>query len=261
MRLLTATNHKIQLVTDAAADIEAWGSYVDNASGTITAGGPGVLASITTATTTDVIGVPGASTQRNVTELGCRNNHGSTACNVSWNFIDGTSTVTHYKVNLLAGESCGMDENGNWWHKDSNGGDYPALGNIATQADMEAGTSTTVVVTPGVVQYHPGVAKFWVVAGTTGNILTSYNVTSLTDTGTGVLAITIATDFSSVDYCISVSVEATATTWAVANCRECHIRSATRAVGTVSVDCVDNTATTSLVKDPTTWHVSGHGDQ
>ena len=261
MRLLTATNHKIQLVTSASSDVEAWASYVDNASGTITPGGPGVIASITSNTTTDIVGVPGSSTQRNVTELGCRNNHASTSNDVSWNFIDGTNTVTLFKVTLLAGESCGMDENGNWWHKDANGGDYPAIGNAAAQADMEAATSTTLFVTPNAMKWHPGVNKFWGLFDAAGATTAGYNVDSPTDNGTGDITVNITTDFSSASWCASVTVEMTATTYGVANARTGHVRSGGQAAGTLRCDCIDGTATTQLVKDPTKWHISGWGDQ
>lgn len=261
MFLLTATNQKVQLVTDAIADVEAYGSYVDNASGTITAGGSGTLASITSATTTDIIGVPGASTQRNVTSLGARNNHASTSVNVTWNYIDGTSTVTMMKVNLLPGEAIIMDENGNWTHYDSNGGPYPAIGNAAVQANMEAATSLTLFVPPGMVKHHPGVNKFWGLFDAAGATTAGYNVDAPTDNGTGDITVNITTDFSSASWCASVTVEMTATTYAVANARTGHVRSGGQAAGTCRCDCIDGTATTQLVKDPTKWHISGWGDQ
>lgn len=77
----------------------------------------------------------------------------------------------------------------------------------ATQSEQEAGTSTTAMVTPGRQQYHPSAAKCWVVADMAGNIGASYNMTSVTDTGTGVVTLTIATDFSSGSYCAVVSVD------------------------------------------------------
>jgi hypothetical protein len=72
----------------------------------------------------------------------------------------------------------------------------------ATQAEMEAATSNTVAATPSNTQFHPGTAKVWLNCGTTGNILASYNVTSVSDTGTGHVTVTIATDFSSANYSI-----------------------------------------------------------
>lgn len=131
---------------------------------------------------------------------------------------------------------------------------------IAIQSEMETGTDVVRAVTPGRQHFHQSAAKFWLKAGITGNLLASYNITSVSDTGTGVMGVTIGTDISSANYAVSVSVEATTTTWAVANARECHIRSATLASTGFSVDCIDNTVTTNAVRDPTTWHCIGFGD-
>lgn len=76
----------------------------------------------------------------------------------------------------------------------------------ASQSDQETGTSTITYVTPGRQQYHPSAAKFWLQVtdsgGTTHTIVTSYNITSITDGATGLYSVTIATDFSSANYCI-----------------------------------------------------------
>lgn len=77
----------------------------------------------------------------------------------------------------------------------------------ASQAEMEAGSSTSVFCSPGRQQYHPGSAKAWVKADANGNILSSYNIASVSDLGVGALAVTIATDFSSADYAIAVSYQ------------------------------------------------------
>lgn len=70
----------------------------------------------------------------------------------------------------------------------------------ASQADQETGTSTTAVVTPGRQQFHASAAKAWVryehVTGTPTN-RASYNVTSLTDNGTGDTSVVFTTSFSS----------------------------------------------------------------
>jgi len=69
----------------------------------------------------------------------------------------------------------------------------------ATQAEMEAASSNTVAATPSNTQYHPGVAKCWLVTagGGSPSITASRNITSITDDGVGLLTVTIATDFSS----------------------------------------------------------------
>lgn len=258
-----STSDKIQLVTDATADIEvaySWISVNTAAPPVVQDVDSDALASITTATTTDIL-VGAASTKKRLGFTSITNNHASTSCTVTVQLTNGTSTSVIIKVALLAGEELHFNGASTWLHYDSNGGLYPSVGNAATQAEMEAGTATNKYVTPQGVNWHPGVAKFWVKAGVTGNILASWNVTSLTDNGTGDITVTIGTDFSSVDWCAMVAVEMTATTYGVANTREPHIRSAGQAAGTLRCDCVDNTATTSLIKDPTAWHISGLGDQ
>lgn len=72
----------------------------------------------------------------------------------------------------------------------------------ASAGDQETGTSTTVSVTPAVQQRHASAAKVWVNYTTvsTTAILASYNVSSLTDGGTGITTISYTTAFSSVNY-------------------------------------------------------------
>tara|TARA_R110000824_G_scaffold394330_1_gene594044 strand:+ start:246 stop:668 length:423 start_codon:yes stop_codon:yes gene_type:complete len=73
--------------------------------------------------------------------------------------------------------------------------------NMATQAQMEAASSTTTHVTPGRAHYHPGVAKAWVKIATAGTIVAgSYNTDSITDTGVGDRTIVWDVDFSSTAY-------------------------------------------------------------
>lgn len=71
---------------------------------------------------------------------------------------------------------------------------------ISSQADLEAASSTMLIVTPGRLHFHPSAAKAWVKWNNAGTIAASYNVTSMTDNGTGNFTITIATDFSSANY-------------------------------------------------------------
>lgn len=78
----------------------------------------------------------------------------------------------------------------------------------ATQAEMETATSTTVFATPGRVKYNPGVAKAWVYfsySAGTPTIAASLNVTSLTDTGTGLATVNLTTAFSSSSYCATAT--------------------------------------------------------
>ena len=256
---MDGANDLITVITDATADIKCQASWADNNAGTITVGRTNT-ASITTATTTTIVAAPGASKQRSVRHLNIRNNHASTACTVTVNHTDGTNVEAVFKTVLAAGEQIVYGENGIWVYYDPNGKPYMGLGPIATQAEMEAGTSLTAVVVAGRQHFHPSAAKWWLKCGTAANILASYNITSLTDTGTGDVAITIATDFSSANWALVMGVQRINSTAAEANSRIGTIKTASMAAGTVSLDCWDGTATTNVIKDPTSWNAAGFGD-
>lgn len=111
---------------------------------------------------------------------------------------------------------------------------------IATQADMEAASSTNNTVTPGRVHFHPGVAKAWIFFdGTvvTPALVTGYNFDStITDNGTGDYTCTMTTDMSSGDHAPLVS-----------GAREFQYF-ASKAAGSVRVRSGDNAGT--LQDDP-----------
>ena len=78
----------------------------------------------------------------------------------------------------------------------------------ATQAEQETGTSTSVYVSPGRQQYHVSASKAWIYltySGGTPTATVSYNVTSLTDTGTGNAAVNLTTAFSTGNYCVVIA--------------------------------------------------------
>jgi hypothetical protein len=95
--------------------------------------------------------------------------------------------------------------NGSTWQE------FLISADIASQAEMEAATSDTKVVTAVRVRNHPGVAKAWVKFTPAGAIAASHNVTSITDTGTGDWTINFTTSFSSANYCANVTLMGDAT--------------------------------------------------
>jgi hypothetical protein len=124
---------------------------------------------------------------------------------------------------------------------------------IADKSEMEAASSTTLAVTPGRQHNHPAMPKFWLRAagGGSPSLTESHNVTSISDDGTGLLGITIATDF-------------TTTTWAAIG------GSMTGAI--VLLCTFDNQAAGTIrarssrgsdgtLFDPDDWRVVGFGDQ
>ena len=79
---------------------------------------------------------------------------------------------------------------------------------IATQAGMESDSALDTMVTPGRVKFSPGVAKAWVEYNqSTPGIATSYNVTSVTDTSTGLFTVNLTTSMSSGNMCVIGTTE------------------------------------------------------
>lgn len=103
----------------------------------------------------------------------------------------------------------------------------------ASQAQMEAASASNVAVTPAVTQNHPGVAKGWVAFQMDGTIVSSHNVDSITDNGTGDFTINWDTDFSSANYSVSGSL-------LMSSGDDTLIGFATKAAGSVQVLIVDS---------------------
>ena len=117
-----------------------------------------------------------------------------------------TAVTTSYTLTLPTADSAGLLE--------SDGAGTLSFNNsiptdIATAAEMEAASSTTAIVTPGRVGRHPGVAKFWTILDGTGTpaLTESFNVSSVSDIGTGNYELTLTTSFSGVNYSCYSNVE------------------------------------------------------
>lgn len=120
---------------------------------------------------------------------------------------------------------------------------------LAIQSEMETATDVVRAVTPGRQHFHPGHGKFWLKAAGAGTLTSSYNITSVTDTSPGVLTVTIATDFSSADYCVT-------TGYVLASV---YIVVASQAAGSFVLNSF--LIATGAANDPTTYFASGFGDQ
>lgn len=139
----------------------------------------------------------------------------------------------------------------------------------ATQAQMETGTSTAVAVPPGRQHSHPGHPKCWAfvtVSGGTPTLTSNYNITSVTDTAVGRLAITIATDFSSANWCCIPAVEIQDASGTGGTFSGVKIDPTSLAAGSVLLEnwsLILNTGADSdnTLADPVSWHMVGYGDQ
>jgi len=269
---------KVSLIRSSTADIDVVVSFVDyTAPSTFTPDQQ--LAQFTTAATGDICAAPAGAVIRNVKSILIKNKHATTANTVTPQ-LDVSATLYELAPDciLLAGESLEMNAQGVWFHYDSNGGVYgqslPVASDtvvggieIAVQSDLEAASSLTLAVTPGRMQYHPGVAK--AVMFTTGTATPvaqtppTYNCT-LTDTATGRLTVNFTTAFSATTaYCVVAMVEIISTTLtAAANVMQAYMRfGGQSAAGTCEVNCCDRTATTNVIRDPISWHIVAFGDQ
>lgn len=121
---------------------------------------------------------------------------------------------------------------------------------LAAKSDQETGTANTLLVTPGVQHYHPSAAKGWAFFNNAAGVNRAYNVTSITDTGTGQAVVNWNVDFSDANHCDQCTVFSSSNVFGLV--------SAT-AAGTTSVDC-RNSASGAL-QDPTNYQVTAHGDQ
>lgn len=154
------------------------------------------------ATTADVVEITGTTT---ITSFGTTPNI------VRFIRFAGALTLTHNATTLIlpgatnittvAGDTAivASDSSGNWRM-------WVAPVQAATQAQMEAASSTIAPVTPGRQHFHPGHPKAWgfvTVSGGTPTMTTSYNMDSaITDNGAGDFTLSIATDLSSANYAV-----------------------------------------------------------
>lgn len=123
---------------------------------------------------------------------------------------------------------------------------------VATQANMESAASTgssSLVVTPGNFKFHPGSAKAWVRfdgSATSVTAAAAYNVTSITDNGTGSYTIILTTAFSSANWAPVVG----------ANLNNCRIASVSaNSVQIITLDLSGTAADAAIVS------MVGFGDQ
>lgn len=151
---------------------------------------------------------------------------------------------------------------GDIYTRSSAGTEVRATYPVATQADMEAAVSAVNIVTPSIQHQHPGHPKAWakINGGATPSIVTGYNVASVSRAATGRLTVTFTNAMSNAHYCISAIVMRNNTTLAAGSVLHVSVRNAAQTTTSFELDCVDNTATTSLAVDPAAWYIVVHGD-
>lgn len=136
---LASTSDKLRLVTSGAASVEVHASWVDLNGSTVTPGRTNTP-DITTATTTDIVAAPAASTTRNVKLLSIVNSHASVSTDVTVTHTDGTSEQRLNKSTLGPGEGLVFSEGFGWQRLNASG--TPVGSNLAAQADVQTFTAS-----------------------------------------------------------------------------------------------------------------------
>jgi hypothetical protein len=113
MLIQASTSDKLQVITSAAGAVKVHASWIDYASGVQTPGRTNT-ASIATATTTDIVAAPAASTLRTTNLLSVRNTSASVTQTITVQHTDGTNVEELWIGTLAPGESVVMDRTGVW---------------------------------------------------------------------------------------------------------------------------------------------------
>lgn len=246
----------LEVITDAACDLDFWCSFTDRNSDGSSFPPSNQQGNITTATTTTIIAAPASGETRWIQSAYIRNAHATNAVNVTVEVNRSSGTLREcYKYNLLAGETLEFTE--------ALGFHVPtAIFTAASQAEQETGTATNRYVSPATQQYHQSAVKAWgkiTVSGGTPTLAVSYNTTSITDTATDQVTVTINNDFSSANYALTVSIEAATTTLsATTTSLAVFIRNATQLAGSFIIQACEFDV--GAATDPSAWHYQCCGD-
>jgi hypothetical protein len=119
MLFLNTTTRKLQLTTSSAAAIDVVADYVDLTSSAYT---PGVaVTAISSATTTDVVAAPAASTTRQIKSLTATNKSTTTANKLTFLLDDNGTDYTRYVTTLPAGYMVVYTDADGWRVTDTTG--------------------------------------------------------------------------------------------------------------------------------------------
>jgi hypothetical protein len=104
---LVATTDKLQVITGQAGTVDVHTSFVDLPAGASPVPVPGKqnTAAIATATTTDVVAAPAASTFRNVKTLHVCNTHATVTNDITVQYNQNATLIQLYKVTLAPGDA------------------------------------------------------------------------------------------------------------------------------------------------------------
>ena len=127
----------------------------------------------------------------------------------------------------------------------------------ASQAEQEAGTEAGKYVAPLTQQHHPSAAKLWVnfdASSGTPTIQSSYNITSITDSGVGNFTVNIADGFSAAYQCIVLGA-------GLSGFRVACDLATKSSVAVGSFSAISSNQTSGALIDASVFTAVGYGDQ
>src|SRR5690348_16273582 len=105
MIYLAATTDKFQVVTSAAATVDVNCNWIDAATSTLVVSGSGNQnAAITTATTTDILAAPAASTTRTLKQMSIRNKDSTNQTDVTFQLNANGTIFEIHRQTILPGD-------------------------------------------------------------------------------------------------------------------------------------------------------------
>jgi hypothetical protein len=214
-------------------------------------------------TVVTLVAAPDADTERIVKHINVYNKD-TVSATVTVQYNNNTTVRELIVIALASGQTLTWSAEGGWQVVVVQAASDTVQGiiEIAVQSEMETGTDVVRAVVPGRLQYHPAACKCWGKATGDGVTLTiSYNITSISDTGTGRLGVTIATDFSTANYAIQCTLERSVTSLTATGVEDNNIRNASPAAGSFEIESYDHTATTMAAQDPANYFWACFGDQ
>lgn len=213
--VLTGTSTSVLVTPDALASLWQRGADLASASTISLPAGGGSVFNITGTTT--INGISSAQGGRTI-ELKFAGALTLTHNATSFILPGGANITTVAGDCAMFINEAAQDASGSNWrcfnYETSDGRILPTTAAFATQAQQEAFSSTSVIVSPGRQHFHPASPKHWVnfTEITTTAISVSYDVSSLTDGGSAITTINFTTAFSSASYAITATGgDATAT--------------------------------------------------
>lgn len=129
--ILATITSVLRVVTDSVADLHIATDYADMTSTTFTPNAGNVI--VNTVTTTNIVGSPPASTQRQIKSVLIANRHATLSNNVIVELFDGTNSATVYSYTLGAGQIIQYKSDSGWSVQLPNNTEVLSLKKVATE--------------------------------------------------------------------------------------------------------------------------------